>query len=687
MTGNMSGRLLSNRYIITERIGLGGMAEVYQGRDNVLGRSVAVKIMLPQYAEDASFTARFRQEAASAANLSSPYIVNVYDWGQDNGTYYIVMEYVRGSDLKTAITQRGAINQRKVAEIGSQVCQALSTAHNMDIIHRDIKPQNIMIQPDGNVKVMDFGIARAKNSVMGKTESVLGTAHYISPEQAQGKDLTATSDIYSLGVVLYEASTGKLPFDGPDAVSVAMKQVNEMPVPPRQINPNLDPALEAIILKAMNKDPSQRFLTANSMRRALNDFLAGRPVKFDGFSSAETAVMSSNIPNISNIESSKDGMTAVMPASYGDSNQQKRTRNVYSNENQISTRRSGTGKRIAGVLVAILAVCAIGFGAWWFFIGSTPAGVEVPDVVGKTVDVASSEIEAQGLAVDELKYEYSSKVDAGLVISQSPKANTKQDPKTKVSLVVSQGEEQISVPDITNKTATEARSILQQAGLTYEAGTAEHSEDVAENRIARQEPLAGTMLTKGGKVTYFLSAGPEGTTIPNVVGELEGAARSKLSNAGFNVEIDYQKSSEVPEGAVISQEPVAGEKAKSGSSVSIVVSEGSLTYAVSSYATPAEGGAISPGFANVSDGGAATFYIAPAAGYQVSSISDSNGQVYPASAGSVTVSDVHGDIWLTVVFEAVGGTQGGGTSNEGASGSSSAASTNASNAGATTNGN
>ena len=180
----MTGQTLSNRYLVKERIGIGGMAEVYEGQDQVLGRKVAVKVMLPQYAEDATFVARFKQEAASAANLQSPYIVNVYDWGQDDGTYYIVMEYVRGSDLKTAIQQRGPVNQRKVAEIGSQVCQALSVAHNQDIIHRDIKPQNIMIQPDGNIKVMDFGIARAKNSMEQRTSAVLGTAHYISPEQA-----------------------------------------------------------------------------------------------------------------------------------------------------------------------------------------------------------------------------------------------------------------------------------------------------------------------------------------------------------------------------------------------------------------------------------------------------------------------------------------------------------------------
>ena len=292
MTGSMIGRVFNNRYQITERIGIGGMAEVYRAQDNVLGRLVAVKVMLPQYAADPNFTQRFRQEAASAANLQSPYIVNVYDWGQDEGTYYIVMEFVRGSDLKTAIVQRGAINQRKVAEIGSQVCQALSVAHNQDIIHRDIKPQNIMVQPDGNVKVMDFGIARAKNSVKTQTSSVLGTAHYISPEQAQGKELTAASDIYSLGVVLYEAVTGQLPFDGPDAVSVALKQVNDLPVPPREITPDIDPGLEAIILKAMAKHPAERFATANDMRLVLNDYLAGRPVNVGGgFTSAETVVM------------------------------------------------------------------------------------------------------------------------------------------------------------------------------------------------------------------------------------------------------------------------------------------------------------------------------------------------------------------------------------------------------------
>ena len=297
VAGSMVGRTFNNRYTLTERVGLGGMAEVYRAQDNVLGRTVAVKVMLPQYAADPTFTKRFRQEAASAANLQSPYIVSIYDWGLDGETYYIVMEFLRGTDLKTAINERGAINQRKAAEIGSQIAQALSVAHEGGVIHRDIKPQNIMIQPDGNIKVMDFGIARAGDAGLSQTATVLGTAHYVSPEQAQGKELTGASDIYSLGVVLYEATTGKLPFDGQDAVSVAVKQVNELPAPPSTINPNIDPGLEAIIMKALEKDPNKRFKDASEMRHVLNDFLAGRPIALgDDISGLKTQVMGGVAP-------------------------------------------------------------------------------------------------------------------------------------------------------------------------------------------------------------------------------------------------------------------------------------------------------------------------------------------------------------------------------------------------------
>ena len=576
MTGNMIGRVFNNRYQITERIGIGGMAEVYRAQDNVLGRLVAVKVMLPQYAADESFTQRFKQEAASAANLQSPYIVNVYDWGQDEGTYYIVMEYVRGSDLKTAINQRGAINQRKVAEIGSQVCQALSVAHGLDIIHRDIKPQNIMVQPDGNVKVMDFGIARAKNSTKEQTSSVLGTAHYISPEQAQGKELTAASDIYSLGIVLYESATGKLPFDGPDAVSVAMKQVQDEPVPPRELNPEIDPSLEAIILKAMSKNPMERFATAKDMRSALNDYLAGRPVALGaGFTGAQTQIMG-GVPNIGPMP---DG-TAVMPAVGGASQHGGSSQNhSYMSDNTAPKKK---GKKVAAVVAAIAAVVAL-VAIAAFALGGNSSGeqIEVPDVTGQTLDQAKTAIQSAGFKVGNVTQSYSDSVESGKVVSQDPAAKTKKAKGSTINLTVSQGTQEIEVPDLVGKTADEAKKLLQANGLKYKAGTAEYSDSVDKDRIARQDVAAGSKVAKDTVVTYYLSLGSEGTSVPDVVGQTRSSATATLNNAGFYVTVDQQYSDTVEEGVVISQTPSSGSKLKAEGTVNIVVSKGKESKAVS----------------------------------------------------------------------------------------------------------
>ena len=587
MAGSMIGRIFNNRYQITECIGVGGMAEVYRATDNVLGRIVAVKVMLPQYAADENFARRFKQEAASAANLSSPYIVNVYDWGQDDGTYYIVMEFVRGSDLKTAIKERGAINQRKVAEIGSQVCQALSVAHKQDIIHRDVKPQNIMVQPDGNVKVMDFGIARAKNSTMDKTASVLGTAHYISPEQAQGKDLTPASDLYSLGVVMYEAATGKLPFDGPDAVSVAMKQVQETPVPPSEIKPDIDPGLEAIIMKAMSKNPSERFSTAMEMRYALNDFLMGRPVNVGGFTGAQTAViggmggMSSAQTQVMGGVAPAGGVdgTAVMPVASGVGQGGMPVAGGAGGSTSYrssNTAKKGPNKKAIGIIVAIIAVVAIAAIAA-FALGGTggnTGSIPVPNVVGKTLDEATQEIEAAGLEVGNVSERSDDKTEEGKVASQDPAAGTKRAEGDRVNLVISSGTSQSSVPDVTNKTADEARKILTDAGFQVQAGAAKYSDSVEKDRVVQTDPAAGQSIPKNSVVTYYLSLGPEGTDVPNVVGSTEGSATTTLSNAGFNVTSESVYDDTVPQGQVISQTPAGGELAKDGATVHLVVSAG-----------------------------------------------------------------------------------------------------------------
>ena len=600
----MIGRTFNGRYRIVERIGIGGMAEVYRAQDTVLGRIVAVKVMLPQYAADADFARRFRQEAASAANLQSPYIVNVYDWGQDEGTYYIVMEYVRGGDLKTAIRERGHINQRKVAEIASQTCQALSVAHGQDIIHRDIKPQNIMIQPDGNLKVMDFGIARAKNSMSAQTSSVLGTAHYISPEQAQGKELTATSDIYSLGVVMYEAISGQLPFDGPDAVSVAMKQVSEQPRPLHEVFPSVDPVLEAIVTRAMEKDPARRFSTAVEMRRVLNDYLSGRARgtaaaaailagaagavgvgaaaaqgmgnettrRMNPNADAQTQMMGTGIPS---------SQTQVMP-SVGQGGAQGNARSggyaggsqgavAFRDEQPQKKSHKGRNALIVLLVLALLAGGAYFLNSSGFF---TKTGT-IPDVAGKTVDEATTELNSAGYAVGKTTEVYSDTVESGKVISTDPEAGTEAEQGTRVALSVSKGVEKVEVPNVEGYSEEAAKQAITEAGFTAKAGDSEYSDDVDEGKVVKTNPTGGSKAEKGSEVTYTLSKGAEKQTVPWVAGSSEETATKTLEDAGFKVSVSEEYSSDVDEGLVIWQDPDGDTEKKKGSTVKIHVSLGS----------------------------------------------------------------------------------------------------------------
>ena len=571
--GPMTGKIFSGRYEIGERIGVGGMAEVYSATDTTLGRVVAVKVMLPQYASDPDFTRRFRQEAAAAANLQSPYIVNVYDWGHDQGTdtYFIVMEYVRGSDLKTAIQQRGAINERKVAEIGAQVCQALSVAHQQDIIHRDIKPQNIMVQPDGNVKVMDFGIARAKNSTSQKTETVLGTAHYTSPEQAQGKELTAASDIYSLGIVLYEAVTGTLPFDGPDAVSVALMQVRDFPPAPHEFKPDINPDFETIIMTALEKDPTNRFATANDMRVALNDFLAGRPLGMDprlardGFTSAETAV----IAPIGNVAGDTTQVMPVVPSSAGGAHAGG---HAYRGGDGSPDQPKSKKKAIIGVVVAIVAIAAIAIGCFFAFGGEK---VDVPDLMGMTSEEAQVAIEEAGFQVGEINNVYDDEAEPGTVVGQNPSPNTQANKGSKINIDVSQGTEEVDVPDLYNLTLEEARKSIVDAGLSVGETSKDYSDDIEEGRVMKQTPEAKSKAPKGSKVDLVISQGSKNANVPDVEGLSEEAARAKIEREGFVMVIGERKYSDtVAADCVISQSPTSGSSLEKGGKITVVISRG-----------------------------------------------------------------------------------------------------------------
>jgi serine/threonine-protein kinase len=579
-------RVFAHRYKLDERIGIGGMAEVYRATDEVLGRTVAVKVMLPQYASDATFAARFKQEAQAAANLQSPYIVNIYDWGHDetDNTYFIVMEYVRGTDLKTAIQQRGTINQRKAAEIGSQVCSALSVAHSYDIIHRDIKPHNIMVQPDGNAKVMDFGIARANGSSMTQTGSVLGTAYYVSPEQAQGKPLTPATDLYSLGCVLYEATCGRVPFEAPDAVSVALKQVNEQPLAPRQINPEIDPELEAIILRAMAKNPAERYATADAMRTALNNYLAGRPISTGvADPAAQTRVMSGGMgAGAGGVGAGGRGAaigavqpvrTAVMP-SVKASGQPLTVRSAGREESD--RQEKSRHRAIAIGVIATILVIAAGALIAFFVLKGGPEKIEMPNVVGYTEQQARDMLAAAELEVDRVTLQASPDVLEGTVIKSDPSAGTMLAPGSTVDLVVSSGPaapEQVTVPDLTNMTPEEARRALEDLNLIYEHGEDQFSETIEQGLVCSQDQAPESTVDEGTTVVVSLSRGKETAGVPSVTGYSYTDAVAALDAAGFNHDYTYETSDQ-PVDTVLRQTPAGGTTQPKGTTIALVLSSG-----------------------------------------------------------------------------------------------------------------
>ena len=481
----MEQRVLGGRYLLKDKVGTGGMATVYRAQDQVLDRTVAVKIMLPQYAGDATFAARFKQEAQAAAGLSSPYIVGVYDWGKDGDTYYIVMEYLRGTDLKSGIKSHGALDPKKVAQIGSQISSALSVAHKHEIIHRDIKPQNIMVLPDGNIKVMDFGIARAKNSHLTQDNNVLGTAHYVSPEQTRGQDLGPTSDIYSLGVVMYECATGRVPFDGDDAISVALKQVNELPIPPSQINSGVDADLERIILKCMEKDPANRFQTADELRQVLNSYLSGRAV------------------NVSE-------PTRTIDQSYNDDVDEGKVAEQTPNGNTKKTK----GTKVNLVISK----------------GPKPSEkVEVPKLVGLTKDQAEAALASVGLKGNAS--EEANEADEGQVFEQGTEAGKEVAKGTTISYKVSSGPDTTSVPDLTDMTEAQARNALDMAGFGVDVSYQEN-DSVTEGTVISWNPSG--KQKPGATITVVIAKKSGKATVPgNLYGKSISAAVTALNNAGF----------------------------------------------------------------------------------------------------------------------------------------------------------
>lgn len=566
----MIGRVFNNRYQITERIGIGGMAEVYRAQDNVLGRLVAVKVMLPQYAADPNFTQRFKQEAAAAANLQSPYIVNVYDWGQDEGTYYIVMEFVRGSDLKTAIIERGAINQRKVAEIGSQVCQALSVAHGLDIIHRDIKPQNIMVLRDGSVKVADFGIACLANSANTLTQEALGSVHYMSPEQARGDRTDARSDIYSAGVVLYEMLTGRLPFEGDNAVSVAIQHLSSVPLSPREINPDVPEALELICMKAMASDLEKRYASADEMLADLEEFRKNPEVDLDF-----------TIEDLH--RETVDEPTQYIPAVHTVSKAQKVQEADDEEEEEASPHKLGTRKLLTIIGAAVAAVALIVL--LWHAIFSdllggeqTPTEYVVPYLIGMTIDEANEDENVKGIfTIEQIGQRASSKYAAGQIIEQSPERGKTVKGNRVISVFVSSGAKTEKMPNLVNKEYRDATLQLTNLDLNLVVNDpVEEYSSITKGYVIRTIPEFGETLQEGDSVTLVVSKGeqPKPVTVLSFIGIDIEIVRQQVTQTGLVVGEVTQRASDEPYGTVIDQSISAETKVDAGTTINFVISEG-----------------------------------------------------------------------------------------------------------------
>jgi len=541
-------RVLSGRYELSDPLGSGGMAEVFLGRDRVLGRTIAVKTLLAHFSGDPQFLARFRREAQSAAALNHPNIVGVYDTGSDDGTHYIVMEYIEGRTLRDIIREEGPLLPERAAEIAGDVCAALAFAHSHGIVHRDIKPANVMMTKTGEVKVTDFGIARAASSeTVTQTATVLGTAQYFSPEQAQAGNVDARSDIYSLGVVLYEMLTRQVPFTGSSPVVIAYKHVKEDPVLPSRLNADVPPALESIVMKALAKNPDNRYQTAQEMRQDLMRAATGKPVHATPLM-ADTSIVA---PGASDATVMMKRPVAVEQA--------KR-------------------RRTAGWIILTLIMLAIAGVVAWAIISSlnkAPVPVKVPNVVGLKVDEAKRILQARGLVPDVVPTP-SDTVAAGLVIDQTPPRDTQLHKGDRVQLTVSTGKGTAVVPDLKGLTKEAAIKRLQDAGLMDGVITERASSEADKGKVIAQSIPKGTGVTRGTKVDFTIGKGPETAVVPNVSGLSETDARASLASAGFtNVTVLHSSDgacASMPD-RVCQQSPPANSVAQKNAPVTITLGQ------------------------------------------------------------------------------------------------------------------
>ena len=554
--------VVDGRYRVLHRVGSGGMAEVYCAQDLQLGRKVALKVLYRRFAEDREFVERFRREASSAAGLQHQHVVSVYDRGEYDGTYYIAMEYLDGRSLKTIIREEAPLAPDRAIDLTIQVLRAARFAHRRGIIHRDFKPQNVIVDAEGRAKVTDFGIARAGASDMTQTGSIMGTAQYLSPEQAQGLAVSAASDLYSIGIVLYEMLTGRVPFEGESAVTIALKQVNEAPVPPSAYNPAVGPALETVVLRSLEKHAALRFQDADEFIAALED--------------ARGAATTSQLTTPA-YAAPAGPPTMIEPPSEG---------YIYPAEPLPPPEPRDRGRWWWWVLALLLVAGAVVAGALLLSGGKK---VTVPTVVGADQANAEAKLRQEGFKTDATPK--TSERPKGEEIGQDPAGGERAEKGSTVDLTVSAGPQQVAVPEVAGLTLKSAQGRLTRAGLKSSVRE-ESSDTVPKGRVVSASPQEGQQVDKGSSVSLVVSTGPEQVAVPDETGKSFDEASSDLQAAGFKVTRKDQENTDKDPGTVLGQTPKGGSQAAKGSVVALTVAKAPATVEVPDVTGEDQGDAI-----------------------------------------------------------------------------------------------
>jgi serine/threonine-protein kinase len=569
-----SGHIIDGRYRVLHRLGAGGMADVYLAQDEQLDRQVALKLLHRRFAEDPGFVERFRREAQAAASLQHPNVVSVFDRGSVEGTYYIAMEYLEGRTLKRLIREEAPLEPGRAIDLAEQMLKAARFAHRRGVIHRDLKPHNVIVDDNDHVKVTDFGIARAGASDMTETGSIMGTAQYLSPEQAQGHAVSAPSDLYSIGIVLYEMLTGRVPFDGESPVSIALKHVSEAPVPPAQINPEIPPMLEQVVLWALNKDPADRPADADQFIMALEqvrESLTTPPGE-------QTASMRAISAGGALVPTGGHQPTTVLPAEAAGA-YHGAVGTTYDGDrldryDDDDRRERRDGSSIWPWIVVLLLLVLIGGGVAAFLL-TRPKKALVPTVVGLPLNVAQNRVQNAGFTPNPFPLTSSKPVDQ--VIAQSPLGQSRVKDGTTVTLTYSTGPGSTTVPLVTNESPVAARRELRHNGLKVSHVTTTSSSSVPQGQVISTSPGAGASVANGSSVSMVVSSGEP---MPNVVNDSLGDAQVALSNftnAGTQLVRKYQVSSSAQPDTVISQYPLPNRPLPKGSAITLTIAKAPTT--------------------------------------------------------------------------------------------------------------